>query len=334
MDLGIIWFILIGVLFTGFFFLEGFDFGVGILLLLIGKDDTEKRIIINTIGPVWDGNEVWLITAGGAIFAAFPNWYATMFSGFYLALLVVLVALILRGVSFEFRSKNESKQWRDGWDKVIFTTSLLLAILFGVALSNFIKGVPIDQTMNYVGGFFDLISIYTLAAGITTLLVFTFHGAVFLALKADKPIAEKAVKIAKPIGIGAIVVSALLILLSFLQTDLFNSKLALVAAVIAFISLIVSWYLLGIGKAKIAMITNGLSIGLGVAALFAGLFPRVMVSSIKPEYNLTIANASSSMNTLTLITKVAIIFVPIVLAYQIWSYWIFRKRVTAKDLEY
>ncbi|AQR96299.1 cytochrome d ubiquinol oxidase subunit II [Clostridium saccharoperbutylacetonicum] len=334
MDLGIIWFILIGVLFTGFFFLEGFDFGVGILLLLIGKDDTERRIIINTIGPVWDGNEVWLITAGGAIFAAFPNWYATMFSGFYLALLVVLVALILRGVSFEFRSKNESQQWRDGWDKVIFTTSLLLAILFGVALSNFIKGVPIDQTMNYVGGFFDLISIYTLVAGITTLLVFTFHGAVFLALKADKPIAEKAEKIAKPIGIGAIIVSALLILLSFLQTDLFNSKLALVAAVIAFISLIVSWYLLGVGKAKIAMITNGLSIGLGVAALFAGLFPRVMVSSIKPEYNLTIANASSSMNTLTLMTKVAIIFVPIVLAYQIWTYWIFRKRVTAKDLEY
>ncbi|WP_238917633.1 cytochrome d ubiquinol oxidase subunit II [Clostridium sp. YIM B02555] len=334
MDLGIIWFILIGVLFTGFFFLEGFDFGVGILLLLIGKDDTERRIIINTIGPVWDGNEVWLITAGGAIFAAFPNWYATMFSGFYLALLVVLVALILRGVSFEFRSKNESQQWRDGWDKVIFTTSLLLAILFGVALSNFIKGVPIDQTMNYVGGFFDLISIYTLVAGITTLLVFTFHGAVFLALKADKPIAEKAEKIAKPIGIGAIIVSALLILLSFLQTDLFNSKLSLVAAVIAFISLIVSWYLLGVGKAKIAMITNGLSIGLGVAALFAGLFPRVMVSSIKPEYNLTIANASSSMNTLTLMTKVAIIFVPIVLAYQIWTYWIFRKRVTAKDLEY
>ncbi|WP_459477651.1 cytochrome d ubiquinol oxidase subunit II [Clostridium saccharoperbutylacetonicum] len=334
MDLGIIWFILIAVLFTGFFFLEGFDFGVGILLLLIGKDDTEKRIIINTIGPVWDGNEVWLITAGGAIFAAFPNWYATMFSGFYLALLVVLVALILRGVSFEFRSKNDSQKWRDGWDKVIFTTSLLLAILFGVALSNFIKGVPIDQTMNYVGGFFDLISIYTLVAGITTLLVFTFHGAVFLALKADKPIAEKAEKIAKPIGIGAIIVSALLILLSFLQTDLFNSKLALVAAVIAFISLIVSWYILGVGKAKIAMITNGLSIGLGVAALFAGLFPRVMVSSIKPEYNLTIANASSSMNTLTLMTKVAIIFVPIVLAYQIWTYWIFRKRVTAKDLEY
>lgn len=334
MDLGIIWFILIGILFAGFFFLEGFDFGVGILLLLIGKKDTDRRIIINTIGPVWDGNEVWLITAGGAIFAAFPNWYATMFSGFYLALLVVLIALILRGVAFEFRSKDESEKWRNGWDKVIFVSSLLLAILFGVALSNFIKGVPIDQTMNYVGGFFDLISIYTLVAGITTLLVFIFHGAVFLALKAEESIAEKALNIAKPFGISAIVVSVLLFVLTFLQTDMFNSKLALVAAIVSLVCLILSWYLVGVKKAKIAMLTNGLSIVLGVAALFAGLFPRVMVSSIKPEYSLTIANASSTVNTLTLMTKVAIIFVPIVLAYQAWTYWIFRKRVTTKDLEY
>ncbi|WP_160688695.1 cytochrome d ubiquinol oxidase subunit II [Clostridium sp. C2-6-12] len=334
MDLGIIWFILIGILFAGFFFLEGFDFGVGILLLLIGKKDTDRRIIINTIGPVWDGNEVWLITAGGAIFAAFPNWYATMFSGFYLALLVVLIALILRGVAFEFRSKDESQKWRNGWDKVIFVSSLLLAILFGVALSNFIKGVPIDQTMNYVGGFFDLISIYTLVAGITTLLVFIFHGAVFLALKAEESIAEKAINIAKPFGVSAIIVSVLLFVLTFLQTDMFNSKLALVAAIVSLVCLILSWYLVGVKKAKIAMLTNGLSIALGVAALFAGLFPRVMVSSIKPEYSLTIANASSTVNTLALMTKVAVIFVPIVLAYQAWSYWIFRKRVTTKDLEY
>lgn len=334
MDLGIIWFILIGILFAGFFFLEGFDFGVGILLLLIGKKDTDRRIIINTIGPVWDGNEVWLITAGGAIFAAFPNWYATMFSGFYLALLVVLIALILRGVAFEFRSKDESEKWRNGWDKVIFVSSLLLAILFGVALSNFIKGVPIDQTMNYVGGFFDLISIYTLVAGITTLLVFIFHGAVFLALKAEESIAEKALIIAKPFGASAIIISVLLIVLTFLQTDMFNSNLALTLAMVSLVCLILSWYLVGVKKAKIAMLTNGLSIALGVAALFAGLFPRVMVSSIKPEYSLTITNASSTVNTLALMTKVAIIFVPIVLGYQAWSYWIFRKRVTTKDLEY
>jgi cytochrome d ubiquinol oxidase subunit II len=334
MDLGIIWFILIGVLFTGFFFLEGFDFGVGILLLLIGKNDTEIRIIINSIGPVWDGNEVWLITAGGAIFAAFPNWYATMFSGFYLAMLLILVALILRGVAFEFRSKNESEIWRNTWDKIICISSTILAILFGVALANLIKGVPIDKSMNYVGGFFDLISIYTLVAGITTLLVFIFHGAVFLSLKADKSIEEKALKMARTVGIYAIGISIVLILLTFLQTDAFASKLAILSAFVALVTLILSWYLIGVKKAREAMLTNGISIALGVATLFLGLFPRVMVSSIKPEYSLTIANASSSLNTLTLMTKVAIIFVPIVLAYQVWTYWIFRKRVTKKDLEY
>jgi len=334
MELGVIWFILIGILFAGFFFFEGFDFGVGILLLLIGRKDTEKRIIINTIGPVWDGNEVWLITAGGAIFAAFPNWYATMFSGFYLALLIILVALILRGVAFEFRSKNESENWRNSWDKIIFISSTLLAILFGVALANFIKGVPIDKSMNYVGGFFDLISIYTVVAGITTLLVFIFHGAVFLALKADKSIETRALKIAKPFGAAAIVVSILLIGLTFLQTDLFHSKLALLSALVSLVALILSWYLIVLKKAKIAMLTNGLSIVLGVATLFLGLFPRVMVSSINPEYSLTIANASSSLYTLTLMTKVAVIFVPIVLGYQAWTYWIFRKRVTPKDIEY
>ena len=334
MELGVIWFILIGILFAGFFFLEGFDFGVGILLLLIGKKDTEKRIIINTIGPVWDGNEVWLITAGGAIFAAFPNWYATMFSGFYLALLIILVALILRGVAFEFRSKNESENWRNNWDKIIFISSMLLAILFGVALANLIKGVPIDKSMNYVGGFFDLISIYTLVAGVTTLLVFIFHGAVFLALKADESIETRALKIAKPFGAAAIVVSILLIGLTFLQTDLFHSKLALLSALVSLVALILSWYLIVLKKAKIAMLTNGLSIVLGVATLFLGLFPRVMVSSINPEYSLTISNASSSLYTLTLMTKVAVIFVPIVLGYQAWTYWIFRKRVTPKDIEY
>jgi len=334
MDLGIIWFVLIGVLFTGFFFLEGFDFGVGILLMLIGKNDTERRIIINSIGPVWDGNEVWLITAGGAIFAAFPNWYATMFSGFYLAMLLILVALILRGVAFEFRSKNESEIWRNTWDKIICISSTILAILFGVALANLIKGVPIDKSMNYVGGFFDLISIYTLVAGITTLLVFIFHGAVFLSLKADKSIEEKALKMARTVGIYAIGISIVLIILTFLQTDAFASKLAILSAFVALVTLILSWYLIGVKKAKGAMLTNGISIALGVATLFLGLFPRVMVSSINPEYNLTIANASSSLNTLTLMTKVAIIFVPIVLAYQIWTYWIFRKRVTKKDLEY
>lgn len=334
MDLGNLWFALIGILFVGFFFLEGFDFGVGILLPFLGKKDADRRIIINTIGPFWDGNEVWLITAGGAIFAAFPNWYATMFSGFYLALLLVLVALILRGVAFEFRSKNESEKWRKNWDSVIFGSSAVLALLWGVALANLIKGVPIDKTMNYVGGFFDLISIYTLAAGVTTLLVFIFHGAVFLSLKTTGEIEKKAIKVAEVEGIYAIAAAIILIVLTFVQTDLFKSKLALTASILAFILLALSWYLVRNNKGKLAMITNGLAIALGVGALFLGLFPRVMVSSISPEFSLTIQKAASSAKTLSLMTKVALVFVPIVLAYQAWTYWVFRKRVSVKDLEY
>ncbi|MFL0247138.1 cytochrome d ubiquinol oxidase subunit II [Candidatus Clostridium stratigraminis] len=334
MDLGNLWFALIGVLFAGFFFLEGFDFGVGILLPFLGKKDEERRIIINTIGPFWDGNEVWLITAGGAIFAAFPNWYATMFSGFYLALLLILVALILRGVAFEFRSKKESKAWRKNWDTVLFVSSSLLALLWGVAMANLIKGVPIDKTMNYVGGFFDLISIYTLVAGITTLLVFIFHGAVFLSLKTTGEMQKKAVKTAGTVGIYAIAAALILAVLSFVQTDLYNSKLALAASILALVLLAASWYLAKKDKVKLAMITNGLSIVLGVGALFIGLFPRVMVSSLSPEFSLTIQKAVSSAKTLSLMTKVALIFVPIVLLYQAWTYWVFRKRVSVKDLEY
>ena len=334
MDLGNIWFILIAVLFIGFFFLEGFDFGVGTLLVILGKKDVEKRIIINTIGPFWDGNEVWLITAGGAIFAAFPIWYATMFSGFYLALLVILVALILRGVAFEFRSKNEGSKWRQNWDYIIFGSSALLSILWGVTFANLIKGVPIDNSMNYVGTFSDLISIYTLVAGVTTLLIFMYHGAVFLSLKTEGIIEERAFKIAKPLGICSIICSVILVILTYFQTDLFISKLAVASIIGAFILLALSSFLMYQRKSKLAMLFNGLSIALSIAALFLGLFPRVMVSNINPEYSLTITNASSSVNTLLLMSKVALIFVPIVLTYQIWSYWIFRKRVTTKDLEY
>lgn len=334
MDLAVIWFILVAVLFIGFFFLEGFDFGVGMLLLFLGKKDDERRVIINSIGPFWDGNEVWLITAGGAIFAAFPIWYATMFSGFYLALLVILAALILRGVFFEFRSKNESKIWRRNWDIIMFVCSSLLAVLWGVALANLIKGVPIDNTMNYTGGFFDLISIYTIFAGIAALFVFLFHGAIFLNLKSDDVIRQRALNAAKKLGAYSLAAGVILVVLTYFQTDLYNSIPALAASILAVIMGAMSWYLITKDDAKKAMLTNGISIALAVASLFLGLFPRVMVSSIKPEFSLTIYNAASSSYTLSLMTKVALVFVPIVLGYQIWSYWVFRKRVTVKDVEY
>lgn len=334
MDLNTLWFILISVLFIGFFFLEGFDFGVGILLPLVAKKDSERKMVINSIGPFWDGNEVWLITAGGAIFAAFPNWYATMFSGLYLALLIVLVALILRGVAFEFRSKKDSKKWRKNWDMVIFFSSLVLAILWGMVLANLIKGMPIDKTMNYIGDFFDIISIYTLCAGLTTLLVFMFHGSVFLSLKTEGFIRERSEKLTKSLGIYTLLAAVLFFILTSFQTDMFKSKIALITAIVSLLLLLLNWYLVTLDKFKIAMLLNGLVIALGVGSLFLGLFPRVMVSNISPNYNLTIYNASSSLKTLTLMSKVALVFVPLVILYQAWTYYIFRKRVSIKDIEY
>lgn len=334
MDLNTLWFILISVLFIGFFFLEGFDFGVGILLPFIAKQDNERRMVINSIGPFWDGNEVWLITAGGAIFAAFPNLYATMFSGFYLALLLILAALILRGVAFEFRSKREGTFWRTGWDYIIFGSSLILAVLWGVALANLLKGVPIDKTMNYVGGFFDLISLYTLAAGLAVLILFIFHGAVFLSLKTEGKVREKAESLLKLLGLCGIFASVSLFILTALTTDAFLNKLSLAAAFLSMLLLVLNWYLVIRKELKKVIFINGLIIALGISALFIGLYPRLMVSSIRSDYSLTIYNAASSHKTLSLMSKLALTFVPIVLLYQGWTYYIFRKRVTFKELEY
>lgn len=334
MDLNILWFILIAVLFIGFFFLEGFDFGVGILLPFVAKNDEERRIVINTIGPVWDGNEVWLITAGGAIFAAFPNWYATLFSGFYLALLVALTALILRGVSFEFRSAREDARWRKTWDNILFGTSLVLAIIWAVALANLGKGVPIDKTMNYVGGFFDLFSPFTLVAGVASLLVFIFHGAIFLSLKTEGEVRKRASKIAKNFGLYSVITAIALFALTFLQTKLFQNLWAMVIGVIAILVLYIALTFVNKKNYGVAMILNGVAIALTVAALFVGMFPNVMISSLGADYNLTIYNASSSPYTLSLMTKVALTLVPVVLGYQAWTYWVFRKRVTKHDLEY
>ncbi|MEA5025173.1 Cytochrome bd-I ubiquinol oxidase subunit 2 [bioreactor metagenome] len=334
MDLNILWFILISVLFIGFFFLEGFDYGVGILLPFMGKNDTERRIVINTIGPVWDGNEVWLITAGGAIFAAFPNWYATLFSGFYLALFFILVALIVRGVAFEFRSSDRSPRWRSAWDGGIFAGSLLSAILWGVAVTNILRGVPINGEMQYVGTFFDLLSPYTLLGGVTTLLLFTVHGALYLTLKTEGEMVRRAWGIAKAVSVAALVVLVLLAAMTYFQTDLFLSTpatLGILVCALAMILTVLFTYKQAAGKAFIA---SSLTIASLVLSVFLGLFPRVMVSSLNPEWSLNIYNASSSPYTLKIMTIVALTLVPIVLAYQIWTYWVFRKRVTAKDVHY
>ncbi|AEF94940.1 cytochrome d ubiquinol oxidase, subunit II [Desulfotomaculum nigrificans CO-1-SRB] len=334
MDLNVLWFILVTVLFVGFFFLEGFDYGVGILLPFLGQNDTERRVIINTIGPVWDGNEVWLITAGGALFAAFPNWYATLFSGFYLALFLMLLALILRGVAFEFRSSDKSPAWRNLWDWLIFGGSLVSALLWGVAVTNLLQGVPINGNMQYVGTFGDLLTPYTLVGGVTTLLVFMLHGALFLTLKTEGEMVERAGRLARRIGIMAIPVIILLALLTYTNTDLFAKAGAGVVLGAAGLCLILAHWLLRAGRHGWAFAANSLTIVLFTVSMFWGLFPRVMVSSLKPEWSLTIYNASSSPYTLKVMTVVALTMVPIVLLYQGWTYWVFRRRVNSKNLHY
>lgn len=337
MDLNIVWFILITILFIGFFFLEGFDYGVGILLPFLGKDDRSRRAVINTIGPHWDGNEVWLLTAGGASFAAFPNWYATMFSGFYLALVVMLLALIARGVAFEYRSKREDKTWRTRWDWVIFVSSFIPALLWGVAISNLIRGVPIDENMNFTGNFFTLLNPYSLVGGLSSLALFTLHGSLFLSLKLTDELLENARKAAKKLWLPATVLLFVYVVYGYFETDMF-SKLGVnpgVIPILADVVLLSVGYLLKIQKEGWAFVMTAFTITFSTITVFMGLFPRVMVSSLNPDWSLTIYNASSSPYTLQVMSIVALIFVPIVLAYQIWTYWIFRKRISTKSkLEY
>ena len=334
MELSVLWFILLTVLFIGFFFLEGFDYGVGILLPFLGKNDTERRVIINTIGPVWDGNEVWMITAGGAMFAAFPHVYATLFSGFYLALFLMLMALIVRGVAFEFRSKDPNPVWRSTWDWLIFFGSVIPAVLWGVAVTNLIQGVPINAKMQYVGTFFDLLSPYTLVGGIAFLLVFVFHGALYLTLKTEGEMVKRARAVAVRIGLLTAICCLLLVGLTYTNTDLFASigaGVALWGAVALFVGAYGAVYS---NRYGLGFILSSLTVAFTTIAFFWGLFPRLMVSSLNSAWSLTIANASSTPYTLSIMTVAALALVPVVLVYQGWAYWIFRKRVTAKDLEY
>ena len=337
MDLNTLWFLLIGVLFTGFFVLEGFDYGVGILLPFLGKTDGERRRIINTIGPVWDGNEVWILTGGGAIFAAFPHWYATLFSGFYLALVLLLAALIVRGVAFEFRSKDRHPAWRALWDWSIFFGSAVPALLWGVALANLLKGTPIDASKNFTGGFFDLLSPYTLLAGLATLTLFITHGAIFLNLKSTDPIRSRAVAATKKVGPVATVLLLLFAVGTYVWTDVY-ARLGVnpgLVPLLALGALLAAGALIHREKMGWAFTMTTLTILFTVATLFVSLYPRVMISSLNPEWSLTIYNASSTPYTLKIMSIVAGIFVPIVLAYQAWTYWVFRHRITAESkLEY
>jgi cytochrome d ubiquinol oxidase subunit II len=332
MDLNILWFIIVTILFIGFFFLEGFDYGVGILLPFLGKRDKERRAIINTIGPVWDGNEVWMLTAGGALFASFPQVYATLFSGFYLALVLMLVALILRGVAFEYRSKNETPSWRNFWDWAIFFGSLLPALLWGVAVGNLMRGVAIDAHMYYSGGLLPLLNPYSILGGLVFVSLFTMHGANFLSLKTSAEIAERAKATAFKAWIVATILTVAFVVWTFFATDILTKPgvNGLIPAVLAALALLATGWLIRTGKNGWAFVGGSLTVVFATIMVFAGLFPRIMISTASPDFTLTIYNASSTHYTLTVMTIVAVIFVPIILAYQIWTYWVFRKRVEAK----
>lgn len=329
MELTTIWFSLIAILWVGYFALEGFDFGVGILMPWLAKDERERRVLINTIGPVWDGNEVWLLVAGGATFAAFPEWYATLFSGFYLPLLIILLALIARGVAFEYRHKRDDASWRRRWDAAIFIGSLVPAILWGVAFGNIVRGVEIDQEKEYVGGFFDLLNPFSLLGGITTLLLFVTHGAMFLALKTDGDIRARAGRVAVRVGVGA--AAAAVVFLAWAQNlrgDTWSAVLFVLAALCLVAALGAAWKRLE----GWAFTGTFITIALAVLGLFVALFPDVMPSTLDPAYSLTTTNASATDYTLKIMTVVAVIFTPIVLGYQAWTYWVFRRRISTHHI--
>jgi cytochrome d ubiquinol oxidase subunit II len=334
MSLNTFWFILIAVLWIGYFILEGFDFGVGILLKTVAKTQAERRAVITTLGPLWDGNEVWLLVAGGATFAAFPEWYATLFSGFYLPLFLILVSLIVRGVSFEYRSKYGRTDWRSRWDWAIVISSAVPALLWGVAFSNIVKGVPLEKSsagvIEYVGGFFNLLNPFALIGGLVTLSVFATHGAIFLSLKTDGVIRDRANALVLKLGAVATVLTVTFLIWTLILVK-FDTAVTILSVAVAF-----SWLTaLGAnlkGREGYSFIFSSLTLGLTVVTLFSALYPNVMPSSLSPEATLDIFNASSTPYTLKVMTYVAVALTPIVLVYQGWTYWVFRKRVSADQI--
>ncbi|ARK20545.1 cytochrome d ubiquinol oxidase subunit II [Sporosarcina sp. P26b] len=338
MPLSDIWFILIGVLFTGFIFLEGFDFGVGMSTKFLARNDLEKRVVMNTIGPVWDANEVWLITAGGAMFAAFPHWYATAFSGFYLPFVVLLLAFIIRGVAFEFRNKVDSKAWVKTWDWAVFIGSILPPFLFGVFFTSLIRGLPIDGDMNMYASFTDFVNVYTVIGGVTFVLLSYLHGLLFIGLKTVDELRERANTAARKVYALTGVFLVLFIIFTYLDTDAFTDHGAILIPLysLAVILYGLLFFFLKTKREGLSFTMTGLVLIIVMANFFIALFPNVMISSMDPAFNMSIAEAASGEYSLKIMTIVAFTMVPIVLAYTIWSYYVFRKRLTGdkEHLEY
>ena len=327
MDLNIVWFILIAVLFTGFFILEGFDYGVGMMMLF--RSQKERTQFVKAIGPVWDANEVWMITAGGASFAAFPHFYASMFSTFYLALFVMLLALILRGVAFEMRGKFQNSDWINFWDGAIIFGSFVPAFLWGVAMADLLQGLPINAQMHYTGNFFDLLNPFAIISGLFFVSLFMFHGANFLRMKlADESLLYELKSDSRAMGQTAWTSYLCFVISAVVNTDVmsYTSGVLIFASAMGVLSA-------GLPSMKkqdspaFAFVTGTVTIAMTITGLFVALFPRLMVSSLNPDWSLTIYNAASTPYTLTVMTVAAVILVPIVLIYQGWTYKIFKERI-------
>lgn len=329
------WFLLIAVLWIGYFILEGFDFGVGMLLPFVSRNEADRRAVLTTLGPVWDGNEVWLLVAGGATFAAFPEWYATLFSGFYLPLFLILVSLIVRGVAFEYRSKYGKAQWRQRWDVAIVISSFLPALLWGVAFANIVRGVPLERSadgyIEYVGGFFNLLNPYALLGGVVTLFVFLTHGAIFLSLKTAGGIRDRARELAIKLGLVAAVAAVAFLTWTNLMLPEFDGVVLTLSTGVA-LAWVAGLYATLRRREGWAFIFSASAILLFVSDLFFALYPRVMPSSLGEQFDLTINNASSTPYTLKVMTVVAVVMTPLVLLYQGWTYWVFRKRISASQI--
>ncbi len=323
------WFLLISVVWTGFFVLEGFDFGVGMLHTLVGRDEPGRRAAINTIGPLWDGNEVWLIVAGAAMFAAFPGWYATMFSGFYLALVLLLGALMGRGISFEYRGKRDSATWRRTWSTLMIIGSVLVPVLIGVALGDLLHGLPIDARHEYTGSFWTLLQPYGIFTGVTFLVICVTHGGTFLALKTTGQVRDRAVAVAR----RSAPLTALVVLGFALWTHAIAGKGLLInpVEIIAVLAVLAAGWLVYAGLEGWAFAATTVAMATAVLSIFSELYPRVMVSSTSAANNLTIHNSASGSYSLKVMTVVVAIFLPVVLAYTAWTYYVFRRRLSDKE---
>jgi cytochrome d ubiquinol oxidase subunit II len=343
--LQLVWFGLIAVLFAGYFFLEGFDYGAGIVMPFAGKTNDERRLVHNALGPIWDGNEVWLLTAGGAVFAAFPHWYASMFSGLYLALFLMLVALILRIVAFEFRSKRQDPVWQKRWDMCLAGGSALVTILWGAAVTNLVTGVPIDfGSIQYGGTFWHLVEPWDILGGLCFLALFSYYGCLFLDVKTDDKALQVRIKNYAPrLFVAMLIMLLVWLALMFFMSNMFVDRLGVFGGglkllplgliAVAAVSLLLSIFFFMKGRSLLAFFCTGAGIVLFTFAVFAGMFPYVLMSNTVPGWGLTVAIASSSQTTLKLMTIVAVCLVPIVLLYQGWTYWVFRKRITVEDLK-